>query len=108
MEREVNREREWIAGMSTPHFIWDDECLVTGTTSGKNINGVSYSTIITTPLHWKRACRFIVAGIIKVERSGSDPVELDFGSGECDSQATLRRGDEEKQINLRLKHRLMQ
>ncbi|MBE0673501.1 MAG: hypothetical protein IH591_02460, partial [Bacteroidales bacterium] len=96
-----------IAGMNTPRFIWDDECLITGTTSGKNINGVAYNTEITTPLHWKRACRFIVAGIIKIERPDTEAVELDFGTGDCDPYAMLRRGDEEKQINLRLRHRLM-
>ncbi|MBM3420967.1 MAG: hypothetical protein FJY11_07525, partial [Bacteroidetes bacterium] len=36
VEREVDREREWIAGMATPRYLWDDECLITGTTSGKN------------------------------------------------------------------------
>jgi hypothetical protein len=107
IEREVDREREWIAGMNTPRYIWDDECLITGTTSGKNINDVGYTTTITTPLHWKRACRFIVEGVILIERVGVEPVELDFGDGECDPKATIRRGEEEKEINLRVRHRLM-
>jgi hypothetical protein len=106
IEREVDREREWVAGMNTPWFLWDDESLITGTTSGKNANDVSYSTTITTPLHWKRACRFIVAGVVKMEREGKEPVELDFGDGECDAKAMLRRGDEEKEINLRIRHRM--
>jgi hypothetical protein len=107
IEREVDREREWIAGINTPRYIWDDECLITGTTSGKNINDVLYTTTITVPLHWKRACRFIVEGVVMMEREGVEPVELDFGDGECDPKATLRRGDEEKEINLRVRHRLM-
>lgn len=108
VEREVDREREWIAGMATPRLLWDDECLITGTTSGKNINGVEYSTTITTPLHWKRACRFIVAGVIEMVRGENEPVSLDFGDGECDAKAVLRRGEEEKEIFLKLRHRLQQ
>lgn len=108
IEREVNRQREWIAGQNTPFYIWDDECLITGTTSGKNINGVSYSTTITTPLHWKRACRFIVSGVILLERENVEPVELDYGNGECDAKAIVRRGDEEKEIFLKVRHKRMQ
>jgi hypothetical protein len=108
IEREVDREREWIAGFNTPRFIWDDECLVSGTTTGKTIKDVEYTTTIVTPLHWKRVCRFIVAGIIRIAPVGGEPAELDFGEGECDALATLRRGDEVKTINLRVRHRLMQ
>jgi len=107
IERAVDREREWTAGGNTPRNIWDDECLITGTTSGKNIDGVAYSTTIIAPLHWKRACRFIVAGIIKMERANTEAVELDFGNGECDAKAILRKGDAEKEIILRVRHRLV-
>ncbi|MFO7575175.1 MAG: hypothetical protein R6W67_08465 [Bacteroidales bacterium] len=107
IEREVNRQREWIAGLNTPFYIWDDECLITGTTSGKNINDVTYTTTISTPLLWKRVCRFIVSGVILIEREGFDPVELDYGDGECDAKAVLRRGDEEKEILIRVRHKRM-
>ncbi len=107
IERAVERQREWIAGFNTPFYIWDDESLIYGTTSGKNINGVAYTTTITTPLHWKRACRFIVSGVIRMEREGVEPVELDYGAGECDAKAVLRRGEDEKEILLRLRHKKM-
>ena len=55
IERSFEHQREWIAGLLTRN-IWDDECLITGTANGKNINGVAYTNTIMTALHWKRAC----------------------------------------------------
>lgn len=106
IERSVTHQREWIAGLNTKN-IWDDECLVTGSASGVNVNGVAYTNTITTALHWKRVCRFNVSGVIKMERTGKDPVELNFGDGECDAIATVTRNGESKQITLSFRHRLM-
>lgn len=106
IERSVDHQREWMAGWLTRN-IWDDECLITGTATGVNINGVAYTNTITTALHWKRVCEFFVSGVIKFERKDAEPVELDYGTGECDALATLRRGDQTKVITLRHRHRLM-
>jgi len=106
IERTVDHQREWLAGWLTRN-IWDDECLITGNASGKNINGVTYTNSIITPLHWKRVCEFFVSGVIKFERKDAEPVELDYGNGECDAYATVTKGDQSKQITLRHKHRLM-
>lgn len=106
IERTVEHQREWIAGFDT-HFIWDDECLVTGTAGGKTINGVSYTNTITTALLWKRVCFFIVSGVVKIEREGADAIELDYGTGECDARAMVTAGGETKEILLRPKHRSM-
>lgn len=100
IERSVSHEREWIAGLLTRN-IWDDECLVTGVASGVNLNGVSYTNTITAALHWKRVCKFIVSGIVKIEREGRDPVVLDYGNGVCDARAVLTMGDQSKEILLR-------
>jgi hypothetical protein len=107
IERSFEHQREWTAGWLTTKNIWDDECLITGTATGKNINSISFTNTIITPLHWKRVCEFLVSGVIKFERTGVDPVELDYGSGECDAVATLKRGDQTKEITLKHKHRLM-
>ena len=104
--RSVNHQREWIFGWSTK-TIWDDECLITGTATGTNINGISYTNTILTGLDWKRVCEFIVSGTVKFERTGVDPVVLDYGTGDCDNKATLTRGDKTKDITLKHKHRLM-
>jgi len=106
IERNVNHEREWIAGYKTAN-IWDDECLITGTATGKNIEGKSYTNTIVSALHWKRVCKFIVAGVIKLERGDAEPIELNFGEGDCDAKAVVTRGTESKEILLRNKHRLM-
>ena len=105
IEREVNHQREWIAGLMTRN-IWDDECLVTGTANGVNIEGVEYTNSIMTALHWTRACRFIVSGVVKIERGDAQPVMIDFGQGDCDAKAVVTRGDESKEITLRYRHRL--
>lgn len=106
IERSFEHKREWIAGFQTRN-IWDDECLITGSARGININGVAYTNTIMTALHWTRACRFLVSGIVKIERTGVEPVEINYGTGECDAKATVTRGTESKEILLRNKHRLM-
>ncbi len=100
IERSVNHEREWIAGINTRN-IWDDECLVTGTAEGVTLRGVSYVNTITTALHWERVCQFITAGVVKIEREGFEPALLNYGTGECDASATLTIGDKSKEILLR-------
>ena len=104
IERTVDHQREWIAGLLTKN-IWDDECLITGTASGKNIDGVAYTNTITTALHWTRACRFIVSGVVNIQREGKDPVQLDYGNGDCDSKAVVTKDGVSKEILLKNKHR---
>ncbi len=106
IERSFEHQREWIAGFQTRN-IWDDECLISGTMNGVNIKGVAYTNTIITPLHWTRACRFIVSGVVKIEREGADPIVIDYGTGNCDAKATVTKGDVTKEIILRQKHRLM-
>ena len=106
IERSVDHQREWIAGFSTRN-IWDDECLITGIASGKNIKGYEYTRTITTALHWKRVCQFLVSGVIKIEREGAEPAELDYGSGDCDNKANVTGGGETKEIMLKHRHRKM-
>jgi len=92
VERAFELQREWIMG-STTRNIWDDEFLLTGVTTGKNIKGVAYTNTIITPLHRTRTCRFIISGVIKIEREGSDAVTINYGEGECDAKATVTKGD---------------
>lgn len=106
IERSVEHQREWTAGLLTKN-IWDDECLITGTATGKNIDGIAYTNTIITALHWTRACRFIVSGVVKIERDGALPVEIDYGTGDCDAKAVVTRGGESKEILLKNRHRIM-
>jgi len=104
IERTMSHQREWTAGLLTKN-IWDDECLITGTATGKNIDGLAYTNTIMTALHWTRACRFIVSGVVKIERDGKSPIEIDFGSGDCDSKAIVVKDGVSKEILLKNKHR---
>lgn len=104
LEREASHRREWVAGFMTPDK-WDDECLVTGSSSGKNGDGISYLRTITSLLQWKRVCAFIVSGVVTIERQGAEPFDLDYGTGECDNKAIVSRGGESKEIQLRHRHR---
>jgi hypothetical protein len=106
IERSMDHQREWIAGLLTRN-IWDDECLITGTATGKNVDGVAYTNTILTALDWTRACRFIVSGVVKIERDGKSPVQIDFGTGACDAKAIVSKDGVSKEILLRNKHRSM-
>jgi hypothetical protein len=106
IERSFQHQKEWIAGLLTRN-IWDDECLITGTANGVNVNGVAYTDNIMTALHWKRVCRFIVSGVVKIEREGKDPIVVDYGTGECDAVATVTMGGETREILLKHRHRNM-
>lgn len=106
IERSFDHQREWIAGHLSPN-PWDDECLITGTASGVNIDGEAYTRKITTALHWKRVCRFMVSGVIEISFGDLEPFRLDFGEGECDAAAKVSRGDASREITLKFRHRLM-
>jgi hypothetical protein len=106
IERSFEHQREWIAGLLTRN-IWDDECLVTGTASGTTLEGVAYTNTITTALDWKRACFFIVSGVVKIQREGKEDIEINYGTGDCDAKAVVTRGGESKEILLRHKIRTM-
>lgn len=104
IERTFEHQREWSAGLLTKN-IWDDECLITGTSTGKNIDGVVYTNTIITALHWTRACKFLVSGVINIQREGKDPVQLDYGNGDCDAKAVVTRNGVSTEILLKNKHR---
>ncbi|OFY65847.1 MAG: hypothetical protein A2V64_03090 [Bacteroidetes bacterium RBG_13_43_22] len=106
IQRSFEHVREWTAGLLSKN-PWDDECLITGTAAGVNINGVAYTKTILTALHWKRVCRFVVSGVIEIETAGPEPFKIDFGTGDCDAVATVTRGDDSREITLRYRHRLM-
>ncbi|NPA37824.1 MAG: hypothetical protein GXO47_13355 [Chlorobi bacterium] len=85
-----NKQREKIAGTDTPRNIWDDEFLITGSTSGSDSEGFSYNRTIVedNPLWRKRVCRFPVKGTISIVNTNRS-FTLDYGDGECDALATI-------------------
>lgn len=96
---EGNRVREWVEGFG--NGIWGDNVfLVTGSWTLTTREGLVYEAATTTPLRRESACRFIVSGIISVERDALTAT-LDFGDGTCDNKATLTQPNGEvREINL--------
>lgn len=82
------RTREWIAGEYT--MMWsDDVYLITGTASGSNSNGHSFTATITSALKVKLNCHYIVSGKMDLTPSGLPTRSIDWGNGGCDNNATV-------------------
>jgi hypothetical protein len=89
------RTTEWIDGDSTTLFthgiagICDDVYSVTGSGSGVNRNGLSYTVQITSPLVKQVCCRWLVSGSLDVLPQGFATRSVDYGAGICDNDATV-------------------
>lgn len=85
------RQREWVTGEST--YVWSDDIYsITGSASGTSSNGNSFTSNITSPLIRKMAfgCRRnFVAGVLEHTPGGKATRYIDFGSGNCDNDATV-------------------
>lgn len=86
------RQREWTTGESTP-FNWsDDKYSITGSASGTNAGGTTFTSVITTPLVRNMALgcrRHFVSGIIDHTPAGKPTRTLNYGNGVCDDLATV-------------------
>jgi len=98
-----DRVREWIAGSTTTGILgWlDDVYLITGTASGTNAHGKTFSVAITSPLRVELSCRYIVSGTFEVTPENGDTRTVDFGDGSCDNKATLTWRNRTYNITLR-------
>lgn len=94
-----SREREWIEGESTPERV-DDVYLVTGTASGTNSEGGSFTATITSALRRTVACHQFVSGTAEVTPANRPTRYIDFGDGSCDNQATVTVNGNEHIIQL--------
>lgn len=85
-----DRQREWTAGASTP-LVWSDDVYsVTGSASGSNSNGGSFTSNITTALIRKMSCpRHFVSGVIEHTPAGKATRTINYGDGTCDNNATV-------------------
>lgn len=98
VERESAYSREWLSGFRTPQ-IGDDSFLLTGSSS-LTVNGeAKFSTLITDPLLYDRACRFILSGTVEITRN-DERLYIDFGDGECDNIAVVTKDGESAEIEL--------
>ncbi|NOY37948.1 MAG: hypothetical protein GXO83_10290, partial [Chlorobi bacterium] len=102
--REYDHTREWVSGEDTRNH-WDDVYFISGTATGTNLRGITYTRTITSPLEWAASCRFIKSGTVEIVFSNStdtsSPIVLDFGDGTCDNEATITKDGETRTIELR-------
>jgi hypothetical protein len=90
------------AGVGTLTIL-DNVFSITGSHSYSSSAGKSLVDSITTPLVWKTTCRHIVSGVIGFTYSYngiSMKGTLDYGSGDCDSLATIKVGATTKTVGL--------
>lgn len=94
------RQREWVAGASTPLNILDDTYSITGSASGTTASGDSYTLTITQPLVRKMSCNWFESGKIDVTPTGRMTRTLDYGSTGCDNKATVTIGGNTYNVTL--------
>jgi len=94
--------KEMTSGYDT-WFDWDDNVfVVTGSGSTTFPNGDTFSAEITTPLEFNVACRKSIAvkGIVSITKNGASAI-IDYGSGECDTLATVTKDGVTEEIDLK-------
>ncbi len=92
------RQREWIEGFGNK--IWGDNVFsITGTWTITKRNGTIETAKIIIPLIRKAACRFIVSGIVEINKKAVITT-IDYGNGECDNIAIGNSNGKEFEIQL--------
>jgi hypothetical protein len=97
------RRREWLSGENT--IYWgDDKYSITGSASGHNSNGRSFTSGITKPLvrDMSLACRkHFVSGTYNHTPENKPTRTIDFGDGACDDIATVTVNGKTYTVTLR-------
>ena len=83
-----NRTRTWLTGYGSTTRT-DDSYLIGGTTTLTRADGNIYTMVITTPLQVAYGCDWIEAGVISITGPGGGTRILNYGTGNCDDEATL-------------------
>ncbi len=88
---ESNRIRTWVIGEATQGLlgILDDEYDITGTASGINREGRSYTMTVTSALRVAVLCRWVKQGAIEIQPEDLYVRTVDFGNGTCDNDASV-------------------
>ena len=83
-----------VAGMDTkgPQSQSDDVYEISTNISGTDSGGKAYTAKTTSPLRKEMACEWVVSGVVEVKVGNTAKKTLDFGTGQCDDQATLKVG----------------
>ena len=106
IERHAEKVRKLVEGYAT-HFDHSDDILhITGYVSSVSSEGYTFSRTIIDKLVRLGDCRYIVSGIVVMEKNDEVFAELNFGDGTCDDIATIIKDGEERQITLGKRHRI--
>jgi hypothetical protein len=89
--------REWIEGYETSNKHWDDQFLISGTTSGINSEGREYKTEILTALLISRACEFIPSGEVLFTAENESCI-YNYGNGLCDNKGFFTKNGQQNQF----------
>lgn len=91
--------KELIEGKDTR--AWGDNVFsITGNWQFTRKDGSVHQSTITTPLRKELSCRFIVSGVISIQKDGQAAI-LDFGDGTCDDLGELTKGGVTETIHLK-------
>ena len=92
----LTRESERLQELSYTPDTNEFELSIMGSASGINLNGVQYRSVISSPLIFKSSC---LVNAVYMPSSGSkeisygdslkDMVNINYGTGECDSKFTI-------------------
>ena len=99
MTWESYRDVEMIAGYES-FIVADDEYMVSGSASGVNFEGSSFTATVTDELYYKKCSLFPVSGSITIEIEGESSIYISYGEGECDNLATMTINDVTTEITL--------
>lgn len=104
IEWEFSRTKEWVEGEGTG-ILLDDVWSITGNSSGKAVNNVSFTTEITEPVIMKSECWvnqivYPVSGKKEIVPMGLSARVIDFGEGFCDKIVYLIANGNTYTINL--------
>jgi len=82
---------EQIEGGATFLFA-DDVWSVTGSGSGVNFDGKTFTMEITSQLIYKNGCFYPVSGVVEIVTDGEESKTINYGDGECDTIVTVTVG----------------
>lgn len=91
----------WEADRVTTIGILSGEISITGSASGVNQLGISFSVDISSPIILQGGCTYITSGTIDVTPQGLRTRTVDYGDGTCDNIATVTVGNDSVQFEMR-------
>ena len=81
--------------------VLDDIYLIRGNYNGVNRSGLSFNSLITTPIRKELSCKWPVSGVLEITPQNLQTRVIDFGSGACDNDALVSVGSFSAVVQMR-------